>query len=202
MSYRNQFLLKGVAGILILWAVVFGVLKAVGSIKPTPEKVMKYGRDNPLAEIDDPDERREVIGNIAEMLNQLEPDELSELEGREEGDPRREFFGQMTQDEQMFFMEKRIGRAFQQIMLSFNEMDREERKKIVERSLKQMEENPNGPRGEGLEEADPEMIEKITTAGFKSYYQDANADTKLDLAPLMEQMQKNMSRMGGGGRRK
>lgn len=201
MSYRNQFLLKGIAGILILWAVVFGVLKAVGSIKPTPEKILKYGQDHPLAEIEDPDERREVIGNIADMLNQLEPSEISELESQQRGDPRREFFGEMTPEEQMFFLEKRIGRAFQQIMQSFNEMDREQRKQIVERSLKQMEENPNGGGRGNLEDADPEIVEKITTAGFKSYYQDASAETKLDLAPLMEQMQRNMSRMGGGGRR-
>jgi hypothetical protein len=32
---------------------------------------------------------------------------------------------------------------------------------------------------------------------LKSYYEDANAETKLDLAPLLEEMQRSMSTMRG-----
>jgi hypothetical protein len=129
------------------------------------------------------------------MLNGLEPSEVRELEEKAGEDPRRNFFRELTPDEQFFFLERRVGRAFQQMMQSFNEMEREERKKIVERSLKRMQEERGGPGR--LEEADPAIAEKITQAGLKSYYEDANAETKLDLAPLLEEMQRSMSMMRG-----
>ena len=145
--------------------------------------------------IKDSDERRRVIGDLATMLNAMEPAELKVLEENSENDPRRNFFKHLSTEEQFFFLEKRVGRAFQQMMQSFNEMDRGERKKIVERSLKRMQEQ-NGSPGR-LEEADPEVAEKITQAGLKSYYQDASAETKIDLAPLLEEMQRSMTMMRG-----
>jgi len=81
------------------------------------------------------------------------------------------------------------------MMQSFNEMERGERKQIVERSLKRMQEQNGGPGR--IEEADPAVAEKITEAGLKSYYEDASAETKIDLAPLLEEIQRSMTGMGG-----
>jgi hypothetical protein len=58
-----------------------------------------------------------------------------------------------------------------------------------------MKEERGGPAR--LEEADPAIAEKITEAGLKAYYEEANAETKLDLAPLLEEMQRSMSMMRG-----
>ena len=52
------------------------------------------------------------------------------------------------EEEQRFFMEKRIGKAFEQMMQAFNEMDREERKRIVERTLRDMR-REGGERRDG-----------------------------------------------------
>ena len=65
----------------------------------------------------------------------------------------------------------------------------------VLRLIKRMQEERGGPGR--LEEADPEIADKITQAGLKAYYEDANAETKLDLAPLLEEMQRSMSMMRG-----
>ena len=195
MNSRNRMLLQGLAALLLLWGVVYGIVKWAGSIRPTPEKVAAFVAQHPLDEIKDSDERRRGIGDLATMLNAMEPAELKVLEENSENDPRRNFFKHLSTEEQFFFLEKRVGRAFQQMMQSFNEMDRGERKKIVERSLKRMQEQ-NGSPGR-LEEADPEVAEKITQAGLKSYYQDASAETKIDLAPLLEEMQRSMTMMRG-----
>lgn len=200
MNVRNQFIIKGVIGLLVLWLAVFGIVKIAGSFKPTPEKIKAYAEKNSLSEIDNPDKRREVIGNVADMLNRLEPEQFQQFSKKDKNglDRQDRFFSQMNPAEQMFFMEKRLGKAFNQMMLSFNKMDRDKRKEIVEKSMKRMQDNPKGgPAGGNLDEIDPEMVEKITTAGLKAYYQDASAETKLDLAPLMEEMQKSM----GGFRR-
>ncbi len=193
-----MILLRGVIGLAVIWAMVFLVTSIAGARKPTAEKVAEFQSNNQLAEIDDPERRREVVEKMAKMLNQMEASELSLLAEREEHDPRRDFFRAMNPDEQRLFMERRVGRAFEQIMESFNEMDRDERKRIVERSLRQMRENGTGPGGERLEETDPEIVEKMTEAGLKAYYEDASVETKIDLAPLMEEMQRSMGMWKGG----
>ena len=106
--------------------------------------------------------------------------------------------GELSGEEQLYFLERRIGRAFEQIMDSFNEMDRDERKKIVERSLKRIRERGDGSSGP-FGEDNPEVAEQITDAGLKAYYSTANAETKIDLAPLLEEMQRTITL---GGRRR
>lgn len=192
MNSRNRMLLQGLAALLLLWGVVYGIVKWAGSIRPTPEKVAAFVAQHPLDEIKDSDERRRVIGDLATMLNAMEPVNWRKIPRTIRGEI---FSKHLSTEEQFFFLEKRVGRAFQQMMQSFNEMDRGERKKIVERSLKRMQEQ-NGSPGR-LEEADPEVAEKITQAGLKSYYQDASAETKIDLAPLLEEMQRSMTMMRG-----
>lgn len=200
MNPRNFLLVKAAAALGALWLVVWGVLQLSGVLQPSPEKIESYVEANPLDEIDDPDERLEVIGKVAEMMNQLTSEQVAEVsrQRREgENDERdRQFFQSMSSEEQRFFMEKRVGKAFDQMMVAFNEMDRDERRKIVERTLQQMKDGEGG-RDERFEEQDSEMVEKVVNEGLRAYYQEASAETKLDLAPVLEQMQRNLGRGKG-----
>ncbi|MDF2377230.1 MAG: hypothetical protein P1U81_13375 [Verrucomicrobiales bacterium] len=200
MSIRNRLLVKGIASLLVLWAVVFAVVKVAGSMKPTVEKLEAFAEANPLSEIEDPDERKEVIGGIVDMLNAMEPSEVALLSERNENDPRRQFMRELTPGEQLYFLERRVGRAFQQMMISFNEMERDERRRIVERTLKRMKDNADGGPPGALDRDDPELAGKIADAGLKAYYADASVETKIDLAPLLEEMQRTMGRLGGPNR--
>lgn len=196
MSIRNQLLSRGLAALVVLWVVVFAVVKIAGSMKPTGEKLEAFVEANPLSEIEDPGERKRVIGEIVDMLNAMEPSEAALLAEREDADPRRRIMSSLSPEEQLYFLERRVGRAFQQMMISFNEMEREERQRIVERTLKRMQDNPaGGPPGAAV--ADPKLAEKIADAGLKAYYSDASVETKIDLAPVLEEMQRTMGRMGG-----
>lgn len=193
-------LLKAGVALLLLWGAVGLGLRVFRSMTPTPEKLAAYVEEHPLSGIEDPAERREVIGRVADMLNQLDPGDVRRLIEENREDPRREFFEQLTAEEQRFFMEKRVGRAFEQMMQAFNDMDREERRRVVDRTLRQMRQD--GGRRDGLtrlEETDPEMAEKIVNEGLRAYYQEASSETKLDLAPVLEEMQRNLT--GGPPRR-
>jgi pyruvate-formate lyase len=201
LSSRNGLLIKAAVVLAVLWGLVWVGLSVSRSKLPTPEKLAAYVEAHPLGEIEDPEQRRQVIGEVAEMLNQLDPGDVRRLIEENQEDPRRAFFEEMSPDEQKFFMEKRVGRAFDQMMVAFNDMDREERKRIIERTLKQMRQE-GGERRDGLqrlEETDPAMAEKIVNEGLRAYYQQANSETKLDLAPVLEEMQRNLT---GGPRRR
>jgi hypothetical protein len=72
-------------------------------------------------------------------------------------------------------------------------MDPAQRKRFVERSLKDMRER------EGDQPPDAELdanARKIIDQGFKSFYSEASAETKMDVAPLIEQLQKNLQGCG------
>lgn len=198
MNSRNSGLIKGGVCLIVIWAVIGLSIKLVRTAKPTAEKVTTYLAENDLSGMSDEAQRREVIGRTAEMLNGMDSDELEVLNGKEEDDPRRKLFGELNGEEQLYFLERRIGRAFEQIMESFNAMDRDERKKIVERSMKRIQERGDGSDGPFGEE-NPEVAEQITDAGLKAYYSTANAETKIDLAPLLEEMQRTITQ---GGRRR
>lgn len=200
----NSTLIKAAAVLLLLWGAVWGISKFVSGLRPSPEKAIAYLDKNDLSDIDDPDQRKQVLGELADMLNAMEPAEVQEFQktmfGDEPGDDTggRQFFETLSEEEQWYFMERRIGRAFDQMMMAFNEMDRDERKKVVEQTLRRMRDEDSGDRQalDRLEGQDREMVEKITTEGFRAYFQQASAATKMDLAPVVEQMQKNI----GGGR--
>jgi hypothetical protein len=63
-----------------------------------------------------------------------------------------------------------------------------------------MKENSDGGLPGGPVAEDPELAEKMADAGLKAYYSDASVETKIDLAPLLEEMQRTMGRMGGPNR--
>jgi len=193
------FLVKVGVVLALIWGLVWGVMTITGVFRETPEKVIAYMESHPLAEEEDVDKRRKIIGTLAEKLNQLDHVQINEFGGnpersREQGE---KFFKNMTPDEQLFFMEKRIGKAFNQMMNAFNDMERSERKQLVERTLKRMRDD-DGERMQlqRLEETDPAATERIVNEGLRAYYQEASAETKLDLAPLMEQMQRNLQGIG------
>lgn len=202
-SSQAVFFVKVGAVLALIWGLVWGVMSLTGVFRETPEKVISYMESHPLSEEEDPDKRRKIIGTLADKLNQLDHMQIGEFQGNPERDRARgeNFFREMTPDEQHFFMEKRIGKAFNQMMNAFNDMEREERQRLVERTLKRMrDDDGERVRLQRLENSDPAATEKIVNEGLRAYYQEASAETKLDLAPLMEQMQRNLQ--GVGHRRK
>ena len=187
--------------IVVLWLVVGGIIKVAGSMKPSPDKIRKFAENNNLSSIEDPERRKLVIGKVAEMMNKMEAGDLQSVEGNDaDRELARQFRESMTPDEFYFFMEKRMGRAFSQMMEVFNDMERDERKTMVADALKrirrQQEKGERSSNNQDMEEADPEFVEKVAEAGLEAYFRDASAETKMDLAPLMEEVQKMMNGTG------
>ncbi|MCF6312117.1 MAG: hypothetical protein L3J39_06675 [Verrucomicrobiales bacterium] len=187
------FLLKIAAVLILIWAAVWGVMTLSGVFRETPEKVIAYMESHPLADEQDAGKRKEIIIKLADKLNALDHIQINEFQTDPDKDRRRGFFKEMSAEEQHFFMERRIGKAFNQMMNAFNEMERKDRQRFVEKTLKRMRDDDEERLGlQRLEKSDPQATEKIINEGLKAYYQDATAETKLDLAPLMEQMQRNL----------
>ena len=78
-------------------------------------------------------------------------------------------------------------------MKAFNQMTPEERRKVVNQARADMQKNQREGRNmERLQAEDEKVFESVVEKGLSAYYQDASAETKMDLAPLMEEMQQRM----------
>lgn len=178
--------IKIVAALLVIWALAGSVIFWARSAKPTPEALMRYLDEHPVADAS-AQQRGNSIEKIADQLNRLSYDERREVRMSKKLDA---FFRTLQSDEQMRFLDLTLPTGFKQMMDSLNKMTREKRKQFVDKTLADMkrqgENNPDGQR-----ELDANG-QKIIDQGFKAFYSDASAETKMDVAPLIEQLQRNM----------
>jgi hypothetical protein len=168
-----------------VWLVAGGAIFWARNARPTPESIARYVADHPVEGLSGP-ARERVIRKVADQLNALEYEQRREvrMSRRIEG-----FFRALTPDEQSRFLDLTLPAGFRQMMEALNKMDPEKRRKFVERALSDMksrEGEPPPPR------SDDPHVQKIIQQGLRSFYSEASADVKLDVAPLIEQMQKNL----------
>lgn len=180
--------LKLVTVLLIIWAVAGGVIYWARSVKATPESVMRYLDEHPVANAS-PQERDKVMEKVSRELNKLDYDERREVRMSKKLDA---FFRTLPPDQQTRFLDLTLPTGFKQMMDALNKMTPEKRKQFVEKTLADMKKH------EGEEASDEERKnldtngQKIIDQGFKAFYSDASAETKMDVAPLIEQLQKNL----------
>ena len=179
--------IKLVGFLLALWAVVGGAIYFVRGVKPTPERVMQYLTDHPVEKAA-PGERAKMVEKVAEQLNQLGYEERREVRMSRKLDG---FFKALPLDEQSRFLDLTLPTGFKQMMEALNKMDPVKRKRFVKKALEDMKKGD----GEDPPEGPPEMDangQKIIDQGFRSFYGQASAETKMDVAPLIEQLQQNI----------
>ena len=184
---RIEFWFKLAAALAVIWLVAALAIHFARAAQPTPDSVAAYLRvsmgDRGL------EERARRIARAADLLNRLSFEQRQQLRGQHAQD---EFFRQLTPDEQGRFLDATLPTGFKQMMENFNKMDPAKRKQFVERALTEMKKREGQESPRGLDDAN---AQKIVNQGLRSFYNDASADVKLDLAPLIEQMQKsNFSR--------
>lgn len=179
--------IKLVGLLLIVWAVAGGVIYFARGAKPTPESVMGYLEKHPV-ESASPRQRGEVMEKVAKQLNQLAYEERREVRMSRKLDG---FFKALTPEEQARFLDLTLPTGFKQMMEALNKMTPDKRKKFVGKALEDMKKHEGEERPENQQNLDANG-QKIIDQGFRSFYSEASAETKMDVAPLIEQLQKNL----------
>src|SRR5665213_2338815 len=100
--------IKLVAVLLIIWAVVGGVIYWARSAKPTPESVMRYLNEHPVAGAS-PGDRGKMVEKIAKDLNQLPYEQRREVRMSRKLDG---FFRALPGDEQTRFLDLTLPTGF------------------------------------------------------------------------------------------
>ncbi len=179
--------------LVAIWAVAVAGYEIAKHAKVTPEKVRAYIESTDFGHLSAAD-RAAAIQKLADMLNALSLEERRSLRL-----DRTSWFNEMTEAEKSAFLEATLPTGFKQMLAAFEDMTPDKRKRVVDQAMKQLQDARNNladgqspPAGNNGAAFSPELQEQVTRIGLQSYYSQSSAQTKAELAPLLEEMQATM----------
>lgn len=195
--------MKAALVLVIVWGCVWGVRAYAGSRKITAARVNREVAAANLADwsnqssAPDPAEarrREKELRNIAGLVNRLD---FQEREKNRENRSGEAFFRKLAPREKSLFIDLTIMESMGRFMESLDAMKPEQRKQFVAQGLKEIQEGRTGTDMARADELAPDLLDKISREGIRAYFEKSSADTKLDLAPLMEAMNETMQGLRG-----
>jgi hypothetical protein len=195
-SPRLRPIVLAVATLAVIWVVAIAAYEIAKNAKVTPEKVRAY-----VAAVDfshlSAAEREAVLQKLAAMLNALS---LQERQGLRLDHTAYKWFEQMTEAEKSEFLEATMPTGFKQMIGAFEDMPSDKRKRVVDQAVKQMKDarekmaagGQMPPPGTNTVMLSAELQDEVTKIGLKSFYSQSTAQTKAELAPFLEEMQRTM----------
>ncbi|MGA3171607.1 MAG: hypothetical protein ABSE62_11410 [Chthoniobacteraceae bacterium] len=180
-----KFWLKTGGLVAAVWLVAVVAIHFARASQPTAASVAAYFQSLDLDSLQG-EARARAIARMEDMMNRVSFEDRQDLDHERIG---RDFLHKLTPAEQDAYLDATLPTGFQQLMDSFNKMDPARRKEIVSEALERMKEHEGDGPPPGM---DSNIAQHVIDQGLKSFYRDANADVKLDLAPLVEQMQRNL----------
>lgn len=178
--------IAGAAVILGIWLLAFCGMSLARGRRMTAEKVITRLAAHPLQSATEIDRLR-IIEETAQRINHLDFEERQKL--RFGGEIRR-FYQEMTDAERSHYLDLTLPGGMKQMMEAFNNMSPEGRKRVITRAMNELARLQDEANREDLEQTFGEQnLKRIMNEGFKSYFRDASASAKLDIQPLLEQIQ-------------
>jgi hypothetical protein len=184
--------------ILALWLVALAGYKIAKNSKMTAEKVRAYAESVDLSKLSG-EARARALRELADKLNALSAEERRKARLERAA---MSWFGQMTEEEKAKFIEATMPTGFKQMLTSFEQLPEEKRRKTIDDALHRLREardqGGGGPRGGGRTGTNgppvlsEELQAQIRTIGLKTFYSQSSAQTKAELAPVLEELQRAM----------
>lgn len=194
--------------LLIGWAAALTGYFLAQRSKVTPEKIGAYLQKNDLNRLSSQDRAR-ALRELAGLMTKLSAQDRRRA--RRDADWDR-WFNQMTEEEKASFIEATMPSGFKQMLNAFEQMPQDKRQQAIDRTLKELakareamdNQEPLPPgRMNRMGQLSPELQQKVVNIGLKSFYSESSAQTRAELAPVLEEMQRLMENgalFRGGGR--
>jgi hypothetical protein len=196
-------ILKAALVLLVVWAAVWAIRAYAETRKITAERLdreVAAARFADWSDLASPPDRAEAarreaeLRNVAGLVNRLD---FQEREKNRENRAGEKFFRKLAPDEKSLFIELTIVESMSRFMESLDAMKPEQRKKFVEQGMKEIQSGRTQEEMARTDELGADLLEKISQQGMRAYFDKSSADTKLDLAPLMEAMNETMQGLRG-----
>jgi hypothetical protein len=164
--------------LVVIWSLAAGALFAIQQSRPTPQKFMRYAAEHPLQGLSAA-RRAAVIERAARLLNGLNLEQRQELK---KSGVLRDFFTKLTTEERRRFARLTLPAGFRQMVAALNKMDSEQRKRIVERTLRDLRRQS----AMASELSGEDDIREMISHGAAIFEQEAKPEVKRDFAPVIE----------------
>jgi hypothetical protein len=190
---RIKPLILAAIAVVAVWAVsVIGYRLATGA-KMTPEKLAAALRETDLNKLR-AEERARRLQELADKFNALQRDDRRAARRDAAWD---RLWSDMTEQERSEFVERTMPGGFRQMISAFEQMPEEKRRAAITNTLARLQ---RAREGEGaMDDGDPnrpamseELQKKVITTGLQTFYAESSAQTKAELAPVLEEMQRLM----------
>ncbi|MBN9693495.1 MAG: hypothetical protein J0M24_24885 [Verrucomicrobia bacterium] len=196
MSPRRRLLLLASLALVLAWGLAFGGFAWARATRVTPERISRYVQSVDWARLT-PEQREKALRKLADLLNRLSPEDrrTARMDAAFRG-----LFPQLTTAEKELFLELTVPTGFNQMLVAFEQMPEDRRRRAIGESVRRLREAreraAEEPRAEGDTNAPPELApelqEKVVQLGLKSFYESGSPDVKAEVAPLLEELQRNM----------
>jgi hypothetical protein len=196
LNQRYRFLVWAISAIVGIWLVAWAGHWYLDSIKVTADKVRAYMASVDFSKLTG-EARARAIRELEDKLNALSYEERQRLRAEHLiGD----WFAQMTEDEKSQFIEATMPTGFKQMITAFEQLPDDKRHKMIDDALTNLrDQNQNAAGGNrvakgtnGPPPISPQLEAKIRTIGLNSFYSQSSAETKAELAPVLEELQHAM----------
>lgn len=193
LSQRHRFLIQTVAAILGIWIAAWGGHLYFAHLKMTAEKVRAYMESVDFGNLD-PAGRARALKELEDKLNALSYEERQRLQLQHF---MNDWFAQMTEDEKAAFLDATLPANFKQTIEAFEQLPADKRKRVVDDAIRNLRNVGNTNRRAASNTnrpppVSPKLEAEIRTIGLKSFYSQSSAQTKAEVAPLLEEMQRQM----------
>ena len=185
-----------VVAVVAIWVVAIAGYALARHAKMTAEKVKAYVESVELSKLSG-DTRAKAIRRLEEMLNGLSPEE------RQKARLERlawSWLREMSEEEKAGFIEATMPTGFKQMLSAFEQMPDDKRRKAVDDALRRLRDiqnrlpgsagDPNPPGTNAGPVLSEDLQAKVRTIGLKAFYTQSSAQTKAELAPVLEELQR------------
>jgi hypothetical protein len=195
LTHRWRPVVYAAVALVVLWVLAMAGYLIARNARVTSEKVVAYAQAIDLSRLQG-EARANAIRKLADMLNKLS------VEERRKARLDRSAFRwmeQMTEAEKGEIIEATLPTGFKQMLTAFEQLPEEKRRKAVDDAVRRLRDaqirmQGGDPRVDtnGPPPLSPELQARIRTIGLKAFYSQSSAETKAELAPVLEELQRNM----------
>jgi hypothetical protein len=207
-SHFHRAILIAAALILSAWILAVGGYRVAKNSMMTAGKLRRFAESVEFGRLTGA-ARAKAIRDLAEKLNRLSPEERRRARLDRVW---QSWFEEMTEEERGTFIDLTMPTGFKQMLASFEQLPEERRRRAIGDAMKQLQETRERTKEEGESSSESgtngppalseELQQKITRIGLKTFYSESSAQTKAEMAPLLEELQRMMEsgRVFRGGR--
>jgi hypothetical protein len=199
-SRRLRPLYLAAGAMVSIWLLAAAGYGLAHNSRMTADKIRQYIHSVDFTKLS-ATERERALKELAAKLNALSREERQRARLM---DDWKSWFAVMTEAEKEEFIEATLPNDIKQMLDAFEKMPAEKRKKAVDDAVKNLrkvrddqtasqtpDDNNNSSTNAPMQ-LSPEATQRMETLGLKTFYSEGSAETKAELAPLLEELQHQM----------